>query len=480
MDIEIREHPSLYTSTYEEGREEALRAVSAKSYPRPELIDILHAYNTSIGNDERARQNIAQLTQKNCVVTGQQLGLMGGPAYTVLKGISCLLLAKELNAVPIFWFATEDHDVHEIDHTYLLDEEGNLKEFKLHFGERRLAVEDLKLTAHHREILNVFARETGLNFPLQGESYAHTMASFMAYLFRGTGLVFLEPRLLRALSREFFRKELREYEKFVPLLNQAKTELHSKGSSAPLLVSEGPQLFFKSDTGQREKLLAKEGSFYAGPRCFTLSELEKIVDERPERFSTNALARPVLQSALLPTVAYVAGPTEFSYYQQLKAYHAAHGSFMPWIVPRLSGTLITPKGAQFLNKLNLHAWEPIPTHWAELMPELERDLQNVREDWERTLLRLFSEELSKKTIERHMRALIDKLRKNITSKRLHNQEIPSFALHYLRNLLHPHQQLQERVLNWNTFQAKTESNLIQECLQRLQWNTRGHLYLFVN
>jgi len=483
LEIELREHPSLHTSAYlEEGREEARQAVLERNYPRNDLAKILHDYNVRIGNDPLALQNIAKLPErdKSCVVTGQQLGLMGGPFYTILKGISCLLLAKELDAVPIFWLATEDHDIHEIDHTYILDPEGNLKEFKLNFGERHVSVEELKLTPRHQEILEDFAKETGLNFPIRAENYSEAMASYMAYLFRGTGLIFLEPRLLRKLSAPFFLKELCEYETFSSLLRNTKETLQSKGASAPLSVNEGPQLFFKTDEGRREKLIAKEGGFQAGQQSYTLEQLKAVLEEQPERFSSNALSRPVLQSSILPTVAYIAGPTELSYYQQLKEYHAAHGSFIPWLVPRLSGTLITPKGVQFLTKLNLHPWEPVPAHWSDLMPELERDLQSLREEWERTTLRLFSEELSRKTVERHVRHLIENLRKNIAAKRLHNQEIPSFALHYLRNLIHPHQQLQERALNWNTFQAKTSANLIQECLQRLQWNMRGHFYLFVN
>src|ERR1700722_14421158 len=98
-----------------------------RNYPRSQLHHLLKEYNQTIGNDQPALENAERILQSEtaCVITGQQLGMMGGPSYTILKGISCLLFACKINAIPIFWLATEDHDISEIDHTYLLDSLGN-------------------------------------------------------------------------------------------------------------------------------------------------------------------------------------------------------------------------------------------------------------------------------------------------------------------------------------------------------------------
>ena len=102
-------------------------------YPRAQLSECLVKYNQLIGNDSSAVQQAEKLAEDGsvCVFTGQQLGLFGGPSYTILKAVSCILLARELGAIPIFWLATEDHDVAEIDHTYTLDSFGNLEKYRL-------------------------------------------------------------------------------------------------------------------------------------------------------------------------------------------------------------------------------------------------------------------------------------------------------------------------------------------------------------
>src|SRR5579871_631991 len=58
------------------------------------------------------------------VVTGQQVGLFSGPAYTVYKALTAARLAEQLTAqglpaVPVFWLATEDHDLPEVNHTFV-------------------------------------------------------------------------------------------------------------------------------------------------------------------------------------------------------------------------------------------------------------------------------------------------------------------------------------------------------------------------
>lgn len=490
MDVIIQKHPALYSSKNSEefltfapyslsAKEQIKNAIFSRSYPRDELAAILTEYNIHIANDADALQNIQRLKHPSsiCVVTGQQLGFMGGPAYTILKGISCLLLAKELDAVPIFWLATEDHDIHEIDHTYLIDSWGNLKDFKLHFSSKPVAVEDLQMNSHNLEVINRFLDQAPLDFLFNIHSdYASTMASFLAKMFKGTGLVFVEPKLLRNLSRPFFHKELLKQSEILSVLQESKQQLIKKGEKAPLPADAGTQLFLKTEEGEREKVVVAAEGFEVKGKTYSLNSLIELIDHSPERFSTNASSRPVLQSSLFPTAAYVAGPSELSYYRQLKAYHQFHDVPMPWIVPRLSGTFLTPDANYFLRKLSIDPWSPIPLHWGDLMPELHTDLSHLKREWEHAAMRLFSEELSKKTVDRYVRHLLTRLEKKIHGIRLNKQGLPPHALHYLRNLIHPHQHPQERVLNWCAFQSVTQKNLIKECLHILKWDISGHFY----
>ncbi|KAF3362025.1 Uncharacterized protein PHSC3_001336 [Chlamydiales bacterium STE3] len=493
MDVVIQKHSSLNSSVdtgefltfapYSlSAKEQMKNALFSRKYPRTELEKILTTYNTLIENDAKALENCVKLRDQKtlCVITGQKLGLMGGPACSILKGLSCLLLAKELNAIPIYWLATEDHDLHEIDHTYLIDSWGNLKDYKLHFPERPLSVEDLVLNEKHHAVIDQFLEDAAISFSFgRHPDFATTMASFLAKTFQGTGMVFVEPKLLRDLSKPFFFKELRNHQEILAVLKETKMQLVASEEQAPLPVEEGPQLFFKTSKGSREKIKANKKGFEIGGEVYSLSDLEVLLEKNPERFSSNAFSRPVLQSAIFPTAAYVAGPTELNYYRQLKEYHFYHEIPMPWIVPRLSGTFLTPEAADLFHKLALDPSDPIPRHWAELMPQLHEDLEQVKREWEHVALRLFSEELTKKTLDRSMSHLLRKLEKQICKARLQKLEVPLHALHYLRNLLHPHQQLQERVLNWSAFQATCKKNLINECLRVLKWDINGHFYFAI-
>lgn len=383
------------------------------TFPRSELSRILHDYNLSIGNED-ALDNVAALKEKVCVFTGQQLGFMGGPSYTILKAISCISLARELNAIPIFWLATEDHDVHEIDHTYLIDELGNLERFRLNLPKEGYFIESLTLNAKNREVLKKFLAKVKVrDFP-EGESYSKIMATFLAKLFKGTGLVFVEPYLLRELAKPIFRKEIVDSAAIHGML---KSE-----ASSILNIKEETNLFLKVDGGLRRKLKREGDRFSVGSQDYSLEEILDLLEKEPQRFSANVAARTILQSALFPTVAYVAGPTEVQYYQQFEKYHAYHGVGMPALVQRISATMIKPHVAALLDKGGLKPWDVIPATSEVLTPK---------------------------------------------------------ELHILRNEFFPRGRPQERVLNWYGFQALSKENLVEQLLQKSDWKIPSHLYCYV-
>lgn len=428
MKIVVKDQPQLLTETafYEispkdpEAAAKASALLAGGQFPRLALSDLLRKYNQAIGNDALALQNIEKLAQADsrCVITGQQLGFMGGPAYTILKGISCLLLARQTNAVPIFWLATEDHDINEIDHSYLLDDAGNLKKYKLAFSKRGQAVEDLRLELDHFKTIDDFFQAIGTpafvgSLPKEPGSYAKWMAQFLVQMFAGTGMVFVEPYLLRELAVAFFKKEAVESDAMLQILQERSHQLAETGVTPPILFSQGTNLFLKVKD-QRKKLIRKDGLLTAGDRTFSESEILHMIEQEPQRLSTNVAARPVLQSLLFPTLAYVAGPSELKYFQQLGTYFHAHGIAMPWIVPRLSATVLTPRAQKLLNEAQLEPWN-----------------------------------------------------------------IPSRKYHYLSNLISPRSRLQERVLNWWQFQRECRENLIGQFIAQANWQTEGHLYCYV-
>lgn len=403
------------------------------------LVEILEAYNHSIGNDVVALQQVARLKdgKTSCVVTGQQLGMCGGPLYTLLKGVTCLQQAKKENAVPVFWLATEDHDIAEINHAFAIDAGGDLQRTTLRFPKEGKGVDTLKLTAKHLETIHTFLKDVGVEaIPAEpGERYATVMARYLVRLFAGTGMVFIEPKVLRPLGKAFFRKEILSIPEVQHILKATTRELEAAGVDCPLDVSQGSNLFFVDAEGVRKKITMTSQGLAVGDQQITEEELLAMP---PESLSTGAAARPLFQCHVLPTVAYVAGPTEIAYHRQLTDYFAYHGIAMPRLVPRLSATIITPKVKRLLEICDLSPEKPLPKQWQEVFPDLDTEIDR-----------------------KALKAYLDE------------KGISSHALHYLQNFLHPKHKLQERVLNTLFLQGQCETNLVQALLKV---DTPGRFY----
>lgn len=409
------------------------QAVEGCSYPREALARILEKYNQHIGNDQPALKNIQQLalSGSSCVVAGQQLGFMGGPAYTILKGISCVLVARATGAIPIFWLATEDHDIGEIDHTDTIDEKGNLKRFRLNFPKNGMAVEELILNEKHIEEVHRFCeffKLENLKLPSVGDLYSTAMARVLVQLFAGTGLVFLEPKLLRPLAVPFFLQEIIEEEAIQNLLKSTTERLQKEGKETPISIGEGTNLFVRDGNGKRVKIHREKDRFIFGQEHATRQELLAKIAEQPDKFSPNVIARPALQNTLLPVVASIVGPTEMAYHQQLTDYFAFRHLATPLLVPRFSACFIPPESAAVLERCQLNPWDPIPHHWPVPLPSLG---------------------------------------------------LPTHGLHLLSNLMHPHQHPQDRVLNWWTFQSRTDENLILSALNLFPWDSLTDYYCYL-
>lgn len=462
----------------------AKQQVDSRSYSREQLAAILENYNKQIGNDAAALENIRKFAQPQsyCAMTGQQLGMMGGPIYTILKGISCLLVARETGAVPIFWLATEDHDISEIDHTFLIDNLGNLKKFHLSLPRNKVAVEDVKLTLRNIDEIKAFWSYLGIGpiaLPSAGDLYSESMIRILIHLFAGTGMVFLEPKLLRSLSKPFFTREIEECQAIQEVLKETTMRLENDGGHPTIKVGDATNLFFKDRFQKRQKLRFDGKVFSAGSKSFALDELLEIAGSVPQFFSCNVAARPVLQNTLLPVIAYIAGPSELEYHRQLGDYHKFHGTVIPCIVPRLSATLIPPYAASILDACHLKPWNEIPRHWPDLMPELEEGGKSMKIEWLESAKRNFGADLPVSALESYIKYGARKILYRVCRRRLHRKGLSGNALHLLRNLIRPHNKPQERILNWWGFQAGTNENLIHKSLNILSWNSQSHHYLYL-
>ncbi|MDP2735260.1 MAG: bacillithiol biosynthesis BshC, partial [bacterium] len=106
----------------------AARSVQYSDEARRAVAAILWEQNQRLSASEKTFENLRKLEQPGCfaVVTGQQVGLFTGPAFAIYKALTAIQLAQSLSqqglpSVPVFWLATEDHDLEEVNHCLIQD-----------------------------------------------------------------------------------------------------------------------------------------------------------------------------------------------------------------------------------------------------------------------------------------------------------------------------------------------------------------------
>ncbi len=118
------------------GIDESAREIRLEDSVRRTVVEVLRNQNQAFGGDDATTRNLDRLRDGAvAVVTGQQVGLFGGPAYSIYKALTAVHVARELsergvNAVPVFWLATEDHDLAEVNHCFF-PKRGGIERFDL-------------------------------------------------------------------------------------------------------------------------------------------------------------------------------------------------------------------------------------------------------------------------------------------------------------------------------------------------------------
>jgi bacillithiol biosynthesis cysteine-adding enzyme BshC len=315
---------------------------------RSAVAAILRAQNTASGAGPSVFANIDRLENGAvAIVSGQQVGLFSGPAYSFYKALSAIQVANELTrsgieVVPVFWLATEDHDVDEVRHVSWF-QDGQLRRFELPApGEQEAGrpvgkmllgaqideqVHDVAelLVKQGSVLLAQFLKES-YN---RGETYGSAFAKLFARLFSQQGLILLDPLDpgFHRIAAPIYRQAIEERDALNEKLLKRGKELEAAGFSVQVKVTAKSTLLFYmgnqcGDKGQTSDGVRKPivttgtGKFQAGERHWATAELLKTIESTPEDFSPSALLRAVVQDYLLPTVAYIGGAAEIAYFAQ--------------------------------------------------------------------------------------------------------------------------------------------------------------------
>jgi len=371
---------------------------------RSALADLLRGQSTAwLANSGVSANKIFANIEKlrngaPAIVTGQQVALFGGPLFTLFKAATAIHRAQATGAVPIFWLATEDHDLAEIDHVTLPARHALhtlcLYSEQPHAG---LPVGSLPLGPKIPGLLDRAAELIGgtPEFDLLAAAYtptatyAQAFAQLIAAAFAEHGLIVLDAsgRDFHALGAPVLRHAIEHADALEAALHERDKLLAERGYHSQVLVAPGSSLLFLIDetTGARTALRRKNGQWtttHSGApplsagqgglakTSYATSDLLSILDSAPERLSPNALLRPVFQDFLLPTAAYIAGPAEIAYFAQSQVlYQAILGRTTP-VLPRLSATLIEPSIGKVLAQHELSLSDILSTHPDELAHRL--------------------------------------------------------------------------------------------------------------
>jgi bacillithiol biosynthesis cysteine-adding enzyme BshC len=341
--------------------------ISKINYPaerRRQITDILERQNREFGAGEKTMANIQRLREgAAAVVTGQQVGLFGGPVFCILKALKAALLAEEAGAVPVFWLATEDHDFEEIN-SVNFPAGDHLKKFTVNVPHAEgapvgsIAFED-EITAAVAQVEEI-AGKSEISEALaaaykKNETFGTAFAKFYAGVLSELGIVFfnpLDPQMHR-VAQSVYRAALDQAEEINQALQQRSAELEAAGYHAQVKVTPSHTLCFYFEDGVRTAVRQHGEEFLIGERKLAAAELLGEVERCPERFSANVLLRPVVQDFLLPTLAYVGGPAEIAYFAQIEVvYRRIAGRLTP-ILPRLFATLVESRQAKLLDRYQL-------------------------------------------------------------------------------------------------------------------------------
>jgi bacillithiol biosynthesis cysteine-adding enzyme BshC len=457
----------------------------AEGFPkeaRETLVQALEKQYAQHPSNPMRTAQLRRLTKPNSltVTTGHQLNLFTGPLFFWYKIIEVICMAEQLNKedkthdyIPVFWMASEDHDIEEINHFFLGEQ-------KLHWDSPtsgpvgRMSTQKLKDVYHHlshvwrnnptaKELLQLFKTAY-----LNKNNLAHATRILVDRLFGHHGLLIVDgdDPILKAQFAPHIKEELTKQ-----LIHKNVTNTDKQLSTAipnykPQVTARVINLFYmQNDVRTR---IVKNGSDYAttdNAFSWTEAQLLKEVEQYPNHFSPNALMRPLYQETVLPNVAYVGGGGELAYWVQLKSTFDAYAVPFPLLQLRKNILLLSEKQVNKCAKLSLPLADLfLPT--ASFINKRVRQISDIDIDFspQRELLRKqFAAlgDLAKQTDESFLGAVLaqekkqlkglDKLEKRLLKAQRLKLKDQVVRMTDMQHALFPNGILQERVAHFSAF-----------------------------
>ena len=476
------------------------------------LIDQYKNFNPS----DKTRENISSLKDKNtlAVVTGQQLGIIGGPLYTFYKIMTAIKLSSYLTEryddykfVPVFWLEGDDHDFNEVRELNLVND--NNEVVKVAYGEEVLEDENKGSVGNlvFNDMLNSFYEDLEKNirtteftpallekiksFYASGKTFMQSFKELIFWMFDEYGLVVFDPqdKRLKEHLKPVFKKEITDFrqhtEKLVNISAQLEEVYHAQVKIRPV------NLFYSNEEGRfLIEPVENEFRLRRKRKRFSYEELIDLIDKEPECFSPNVLLRPICQDYILPTAFYVGGPSEISYFAQVTPLYDFYNIEAPILYPRSSATIIEKNISTIIEKYDIDLAElfmdpeklkqkvidsiskvSVEETFGNASNEIEIIFDQLKEklfEFDKTISDTSSK--YKQKIFHHLNELKDKASE--AQKRKH--EITLRQIDKISSSVFPNSNLQEREINFIYFANKYSVDIIKRIFEELTINKFEH------
>jgi bacillithiol biosynthesis cysteine-adding enzyme BshC len=488
-----------YSSWQPDGVGSAASSLQFPAERRAKIVAALAAQN----NNSAALNKLAE-PNTAAVVTGQQVGFLLGPAYTIFKALTAVRLAAHLNeqgipAVPVFWLATEDHDLAEVDHAWVFNQEatpakislansvvnggpvGDVVLNEIPLAELRAALGDLPFAD------DVIKQVAACYQP--GVTLGGAFRKLLEETLKGLGLLFLDPLAapIREIAAPFLSEAVQRVPELLAALRTRNAAITKAGYHTQVHIDDDSSLFFLLKNGRRWPVRWKDGRFITRDGSYSLLEMSA----KAGQLSPNALLRPVMQDYLLPTASYVAGPAEIAYFAQGAVLYEKLLGRMPVIYPRNSFTLLDARASKLLTRYGLQVPDLLDQHEnvkgvlaARLVPPaLNEQIKTAQTAASQALAQLQGSLLHfDPTLEasaaKSMAKIgyqFAKLERKIARETMRRDEHATKDAQYLVNLIYPQRHLQERFYSILPFLAKHGLDLPGQLLTQIQLSCADHM-----
>jgi bacillithiol synthase len=475
---------------------------------RARIATILDGQNKSWGAASRTIENIERFRSGACaIVTGQQVGLFGGPMFSIYKALSAVKLAQEaqklgIDCVPIFWLATEDHDFSEVNQVLIPSPDGRLETLRSGAPEKANApVGTIKfgpeISATLERVGDLLGDSDCVRLLTEcyrpGENFGSAFAKLFTQLFSDLGVVLLDgaDAELDQIAAPLYVSAIQRASEINEALLQRGTQLEAVGYHQQVKVTDSSTLLFLIRDGLRIPIQqANAGEFLAGGESISREQLIQVAASSPQSLSPNVLLRPVVQDYLLPTLAYIGGPAEIAYFAQAGAVYEDLLERTTPVLPRFSATLVEPKTQALLEKNQVSAPDTfrgqeavsemigarrlpanLQNSFEQATAAVQSSMQGVREAIAK-LDKTLSE--SAENAESKMQYQISNLRARASRAEVRQSEVIGRHADVLSNALYPDKTLQEREFGGIYFLAKYGREWMSGLLENIRPDCLNH------